>query len=149
MSGKYKFSFDIWSLLLFLVVMLPTFIWLALPPPNDILRRESITKSLDMVASICQVCMIVILCFFKNTECEKIRFTPFIVITVFCCLLYFACWVFYYAGIVNVFVIVGLTIPPCLAFLFFAIDRKNNVALIPVLIFTVCHFVHAMVNFIG
>ncbi len=148
MTKRYSLAFDMWSIVLFLFVMLPTFIWLAVPAPNDILRAESITKPFDMVASICQVLMIVILCFLKSTECKKIRISPFILAVLFCCALYFASWIFYYAGITNALVIVGLTVPPCLAFLFFSIDRKNYVALIPIAIFTICHIVYAIVNFI-
>lgn len=65
-----------------------------------------------------------------------------------CYLLYAASWIGYYNGMVNVIVILGLTIPPCFTFLFFAIDRKNGIALIPISIFTVCHLIYGVVNFI-
>ncbi len=42
MLKNYKLSFEIWGLLLFLIVMIPNFIWFAIPAPNDILRAESI-----------------------------------------------------------------------------------------------------------
>jgi len=48
----------------------------------------------------------------------------------------------------NAIVILGLTIPPCMAFLFFAIDRKNYLSIIPISIFTVCHFIYGFVNYI-
>lgn len=148
MVRKYSFGFDMWSIVLFLIIMLPTFIWSAIPSPNDILRTESITKPLDILASLCQIAMIIILCFLKNTEYKKIHISPFILVTLCCCLLYFTSWGFYYRGITNAMVIVGLTIPPCLAFLFFAIDRKNTIALIPISIFTLCHLIYGIVNFI-
>ena len=68
--------------------------------------------------------------------------------TAICCLLYFLCWIFYYAGVTNAIVILGLIIFPCLAFLFFAVDRKNMIAVIPMSIFMVCHLIYGMVNFI-
>ena len=40
MLKNYKLSFEIWGLLLFLIVMIPNFIWFAIPAPNDILRAE-------------------------------------------------------------------------------------------------------------
>ena len=52
------------------------------------------------------------------------------------------------SGIVNAIVILGMTIPPCLAFLFYAIDRKNGIALIPILIFTICHLIYGVANYI-
>lgn len=148
MFKKYGLSFDIWSLLLFLTIMIPNFIWFAVPAPNDILRTESITQTLDAAASICQIITIIILCIFRNRECNKISISPYIISVIICCLLYFTSWIVYYIGIVNAIVILGLTIPPCLAFLFFAIDRENKIAIIPILIFTICHLIYGAVNFI-
>ena len=148
MLKRYKLSFEIWGLLLFLIVMIPNFVWFAIPAPNDILRAESITEMVDTVASVCQILMIVSICIFRNRESEKLCISPFVIMVIVCCLLYVASWIAYYNGMTNVIVILGLTIPPCLAFLFFAIDRKNGIALIPVSIFTICHLVYGVVNFI-
>lgn len=71
MLKKYEFGFDVGCLLLFLIIMIPNFIWFAAPAPNDVLRMDSITETLDSVASICQVLMITILCVFRNRECKK------------------------------------------------------------------------------
>ena len=61
---KYRFGFDVWALVLFFIIMMPNFIWFAVPAPNDILRGESITKTVDEIASICQVLMVMSLCIF-------------------------------------------------------------------------------------
>lgn len=148
MLKNYKLSFEIWGLLLFLIVMIPNFIWFAIPAPNDILRAESITEMVDTAASVCQILMIVAICIFRNRESKKLCITPHIIMVAICYLLYVASWIAYYNGMANVIVILGLTIPPCLAFLFFAIDRKNGIALIPISIFTICHLVYGVVNFI-
>lgn len=66
MYKKYKLGFEIWGALLFLIIMIPNFIWFAVPAPNDVLRVDSVTKVLDTVASVCQVLMIVLLCVLKN-----------------------------------------------------------------------------------
>ncbi len=145
---RYKLEFDIWGLLLFLIIMIPNFIWFVIPAPNDILRANSITETIDTVASICQVLIVVALCIFRNREASKLCATHLVFISAGCCLLYFISWIFYYVGIVNALVILGLTIPPCLAFLFFAIDRKNRIAIIPISIFTICHLIYGVVNFI-
>ena len=148
MLKRYKLSFEIWGLLLFLIVMIPNFVWFAIPAPNDILRAESITEMVDTVASVCQILMIVSICIFRNRESKKLYISPFVIMVTVCYLLYVASWIAYYNGMTNVIVILGLTIPPCLAFLFFAIDRKNGIALIPISIFTICHLVYGIVNFI-
>ncbi len=42
----YKIGFEAGGLVLFAVIMLPNFLWFAVPTPNDVLRRESITPTL-------------------------------------------------------------------------------------------------------
>lgn len=148
MLKKYKLSFDIWGLLLFLIIMIPNFIWFAVPAPNDVLRADSITETIDTVASICQVLMIVAICVFVNRNRSKFSITPLIISVIICCLLYFVCWIVYYFGIENTVIILGLTVFPCLAFILFAIDRKNIIAMIPISVFTICHLIYAVVNFI-
>ena len=148
MLKKYKMGFDIWGLIVFLIVMIPNFIWFAVPAPNDILRKESVTVVIDTIGSIFQMLMIFSLCVFISLERKKLSFTKTIIAVFWCCVIYFASWMFYYLGITNAVVILGLTIPPCMAFLFFAIDRKNYISIIPISIFTICHFMYGVVNYI-
>lgn len=148
MLKKYKIGFDIWGLMIFLIIMIPNFIWFAVPAPNDILRADSATEIVDTIASVCQVLMVIALCLLINKERKKISITKLITASICFCLLYFTSWVVYYSGITNSMVILGLTIPPCLSFLFFAIDRKNIFAVIFISIFTICHLIYGTVNFI-
>lgn len=103
---EYKFGFNIYGLLLFLIIMILNFIWFAIPAPNDVLRAESVTEVIDIIASVCQVLML------------------------------------------NTGIILGLTISPCMAFLFFAIDRKNMIAVVPISIFLICHLIYGIANFV-
>lgn len=148
MLKKYKIGFDIWALVLFVIIMIPNFIWFAIPAPNDILRVESVTKIPDTIASISQVVMLVALCVLINMRREKRNVTRFIMAVIINCMLYYICWIFYYIGVSNAVVILGMTIFPCLGFLFFAIDRKNNIAIIPISIFAICHLIYGIVNYI-
>lgn len=102
----------------------------------------------DAIASICQVLMVITLCIFVNRRSCKLRITPLIITVMICCLLYFVSWIGYYFGIVNAVIILGLTIPPCLAFMFFAIDRRNMIAVVPISIFLLCHLIYGIFNFI-
>ena len=52
---KYQFGFGVWGLALFLLIMVPNFIWFAIPAPDDVLRHESVTPFIDTLASIFQV----------------------------------------------------------------------------------------------
>lgn len=148
MMRTYKISFDPWGLLLFLLIMIPNLIWFVVPAPNDILRGESATGLLDTIASVCQVLFIAALCVVVNRERPALRLTPVICGCVGSGVLYYAGWILYYLGFTNPPVILLLTVPPCLAFLLFAVDRKNFVAVIPIMIFSVCHLIYGAVNFI-
>lgn len=144
---QYKLTFDIWGLVLFLLIMLPNFIWFAVPAPNDILRVESATEFLDRIASGCQILFVAALCVVVNQERDALGLTRLIRGCIGCGLLYYAGWILYYLGFTNPPVILLLTVPPCLAFLFFAADRKNFAAMVPAMIFTVCHLIYGIVNF--
>ena len=148
MLKKYKLGFDISGLVIFLIIMLPNFIWFAFPAPNDILRQESITPIVDIIGSVCQIIFVASLCIVINKERDSIRISPLLISTAFCIGLYFLGWVLYYNGIVNPMVIICLTLPPCIALIFFALDRKNIIAFIPTVCFTICHLIYGIVNFI-
>lgn len=145
----YRFGFDLWGLLLFLLVMLPNFIWFAVPATNDVLRTESMTPIADTIASVCQVLMIACLCFVINGRRSKLRFSPLVIATIACIVVYYAGWLLYYGGVATPWVILLLTLPPCLTFIFFAIDRRNLPAVLFATIFAVCHLIFAVVNFIA
>ena len=146
-NSRYRFGFDIWGLLLFLLVMAPNFIWFAFPAPDDILRTESVTPVVDILGSVFQVLTVACLCFVIHKERSKFRFSPLVVATIACLATYYIGWLLYYAGITAPWVILLLTLPPCLAFILFAIGRKNLPAVVSVVGFTVCHCIFGVVNF--
>lgn len=146
--GNYKIGFDIFGLALFLVIMLPNFIWSAVPAVNDVLRDESITPIIDTIASIFQVIMILALCIIINVKRQKPMDKPLLIGIIAMILLYAIGWIIYYAGITNPIVILDLCIAPCLAFIMFSISRKNIVALICAVVFMICHVLYGIINFI-
>lgn len=147
-TSRYRFGFDFWGLLLFLLVMLPNFIWFAVPAPNDILRTDSVTPVVDAVGSVFQVLTVACLCFVIHKSRSKLRFSSLIVATIICIAIYYIGWVLYYTANVSPIVILLLTVPPCLAFILFAADRKNLPAVASAAGFTVCHLIFGMANFI-
>ena len=130
------------------MIMIPNFIWFAVPAPNDVLRGDSVTAVFDMIASICQVIMVFLLCALINENAKKLMISRNIVVCAVCVILYFTSWILYYHGITNAIVILGLTFFPCMAFQFYAIDRKNMIAMAPIAVFTICHLIYGVVNFI-
>ncbi|MCQ2593216.1 MAG: hypothetical protein MJ188_10590 [Treponema sp.] len=148
MLKKYSFGFDFLGLSLFVLVMIPNFIWFAVPAPNDILRTDSLTPIIDVIGSISQVIFIAAMCMLVKKDVEKIRFSKLIIAALIMVVLYFTGWILYYCDFVNSAVIILLTIPPCTAFILYTVDRKNFIAVIPGVIFTICHIIYGAVNFI-
>ena len=148
MLKKYRVGFDIFGLLLFLLVMIPNFIWFEVPAPNDILRAESITPLIDGIGSVSQVIFIAAICILKRKGIDRIRLSKLIILSLAMVITYFIGWILYYNGIVNLIAIILLTIPPCMAFILYAVDRKNVIAIISTVIFTVCHVIYGAVNYI-
>lgn len=145
---NYRLGFDGWGLGLFLLIMLPNFVWFALPAPNDVLRNESATPLLDSIAQVFQIVMAAALCAVVNTARGKPIKRGYLAGTAACAAVYFAGWIAYYAGTANAVVILALCLAPCVAFLVFALARKNGIALISGGIFTLCHLIFAIENFI-
>ncbi|HHW01176.1 MAG TPA: hypothetical protein GXX36_16700 [Clostridiaceae bacterium] len=148
MLKKYKTGFDVWALILFLAVMLPNLYWFAFPAPNDVLRSESVTPVIDMIASISQVLMIGALCIIKRRDVENLRWSNKILAMIICYVIYMLCWFVYYQGYVDEIIIFLLCLAPCLTFVFYALDRKNYIAILPLGLFTICHLFFAIANFI-
>lgn len=145
---KYRFGFDIWGAVIFLTVMIPNFIWFAVPAPNDILRKTSVTEVADIIGSVLQAVFVGSICFLINKERNALRLSPMIKAAAVCIVLYFAGWILYYNGLAGAGVIISLTLLPCLAFIFFALDRKNMIAVFSAAGFTVCHLIYGIVNYI-
>ena len=146
---KYKFSFDAWGLALFLLIMVPNVIWAAIPAPNDILRQESVTPLIDIIASICQVIMIAALCLLIRKDMPRITMrSKWLWICTTSIIIYFICWVLYYSGVTEKHILLSLSIFPWISLITYEIDRKNWIALIPTLVFTVLHIIYALLNFV-
>ena len=145
---NYRLGFDIWALVLSLSVMVPTIIWTFVPAPNDILRAESTTPVLDIAASVLQFMAISCICVLNNKGAGKIRFTPLVLLSALCVLLYYAGWTIYYCGISSPWVILLMTIPPSVALILYAVDRRNLPAIVLASLFAVLHLLFAVANFI-
>ncbi|MFT3984731.1 MAG: hypothetical protein QM697_12555 [Lachnospiraceae bacterium] len=146
---KYQFGFNVWGLALFLLIMIPNFIWFSVPAPHDVLRQESVTPFIDRVASICQVVMIAAICLLRRKDVRKFTIrSKWLWICMAAVIIYFICWAGYYLGVAEEFALLSLGVLPCIAFIAYEIDRKNWIALIPTLVFTVLHVIYSLLNFV-
>lgn len=147
MLKKYKFGFDVSGFILFLFVMIPNFIRFAFPAPNDVLRVESVTKTTDMIGSLFQVLMIVSLCTLINMNRAKLKVSLWIIGVFSLVVLCYTFGLLYYMGNTNIYTTLGLTVFPCIVFLFYSIDRKNIIALFLTMAYLACPLTYAIVNF--
>lgn len=145
---QYTMGFEPWGLCLFAIIMLPNLVWMAHSVPNDVLRAESVTPVVDMLGSICQVAMVFCLCFIRRVDAMPLRLSPLIIAVLACVLVYLAAWGCYFAGIADTVVLLLLTLAPCAAFLLFLADRLNGIGLIPAALFTLCHIIFTIANFL-
>ena len=147
-NTTYKFKFDLPGLIIFLIIMIPNFIWFGVKAPHDVLRAESVTKTVDIIGSVCQLLMIICLILIVNQTREKLRPTTLLKVAGAAVVLYYIWWVIYYTGSTHPVVLLGLAIFPCVAFLLYAIDRKNLPAVVFTAGFAICHVIYTIVNFI-
>ena len=146
--NNYKFGFNISALVIFAIIMLPNIIWFIVPFENDILKGQSSTEILDTIGIVLQILMIMLLCVIRNDEVKEFRFSLFIILSVVFCLLYYICWVLYFCSIVNGVVLIGLCILPCLSFTFYAVDRKNYIAILFIALYFIFHLISTIINYL-
>ena len=144
---NHRMGFDPWGLGLFLLIMIPNFVWFAFPAPNDVLRGESVVPVLDAVGQIFQIGIVAALCGVANITQGRPKRGYQISIAV-CVGLYFTGWAIYYTGITSAIIILDLCLAPCGALLLYALTRKNITAVISAGGFTLCHLIYGIVNFI-
>lgn len=148
MKLNYRIKFELLALILFALIMLPNIIWACIKTDNDILRQISVTPVIDMIGSVCQVVFVALLCLVSRTDRAKIRVNTYIILTCLFTLLYYLSWVFYLCGSRSKIILLSLTLFPWLAFILYALDRKNYIALVPLSVFSVCHIIYCLYNFI-
>ncbi|RCW76916.1 hypothetical protein [Saliterribacillus persicus] len=145
----YTFSFNRMALLIFFIIMIPNFYWFIVSAPNDILKSDSVTPIIDTIATITQILMIFGLAFIRNKKATIFRFNSnWIVMVLICCLAYYVAWIIYYQGIIQPVIILSLSLFPSLAFLFYAIDRKNWVVVMFAITYTILHLIYGIINYI-
>lgn len=147
MNREYRIGFDVWGFVLFLLVMLPNFIWFLVPASYDVFRLESQTPEVDVVASFFQVVMVAMICMFIKLDAAPFKLkSPFVLTAGGCCLIYYITWILYYLDFINGPLIIAMCLLPCMAFFFYELDRKNYLSMIPTIGFTICHLIYGLVN---
>lgn len=143
----YRWGIDFSSIVIFLLVMIPNVIWFAIPAPHDILRRDSLTPNLDVLASVLQILMIASLCLLVTDEQDKvIKQSEWYSIGLMIGIYWFG-WLFYYAGCTHLLILMTLCAVPCMIFMVTASFQKKLPAFVLAVLFAICHLTCGIVNF--
>lgn len=148
LTDRYTMGFEPWALVLFAAIMLPNILWGLFPAPNDVLRAESVTPAIDTVGMVFQAAMIFCLALICRTDRKPLRLCGYTWAVLGCVLVYWLCWGCYYMGLAHAVVLLAMTLVPCAAFILLALERRNGIALIPAVGFTLCHVYFAFANFL-
>lgn len=144
---NYRLHLDIWGLGLFVMIMMPNFIWAWIPAPEDIFRRGTVTPNLDLLSSIIQVFMVAFLCFFVNRRGHNAVEQRSMLGICLSVTLYLFGWIFYYIGFQGSINVLILSLSPCAAFLFYTWSRKNGPAFAVTVIFAILHTLRGVLNY--
>ncbi len=123
----YRFTFDLLGFLLFLVIMLPNFIWFAVPAPQDVLRTaKSVFPTIEKLGSIFQILFIATLCLLRNVPQVPLKKRCWRIGIMGMVLLYFVGWSCYYANIVNFIVLLDLCLCPLPGITSICVDTQKR-----------------------
>lgn len=146
---KYRMGWDYFAILLFLCLLVPTFIWLGVRKAGDVLSAASLCPEVDIAGYVFLGVTAFVAAFVVRKDREKINFYSFpFLFFALSLALYFAAWIFYFCGYENWAVFLFLALFPCTAIASYAVLRKNWFALVPLAVFFSLHLSSAFINFI-
>ncbi len=149
--SRYQFSFSIYGLIAFILQELPYLPWLLRPPiDNPLANNIAATPLFGMLEQTGGIMTVVLLIVVirKDTAKPKMK-DQFFVVAAILLFAYYICWVCYFAGMTNGWLIViGLSAVVPLYYLSISLWMKNYFALITSLLFLVGHTGSNIINYL-
>lgn len=148
---QYKINFSFYGFVAFVLQELPYLPWLLWPPKNNPLANNiAATPLLGILEQVGGVLTIAMLILIVRKDNIRPNFKKgYFRLALICLIIYYGCWICYFAGITNGWIIVlGLSAPVPLYYLFIALGLKNPFAIIPSVVFLLGHTVSNAMNFI-
>jgi hypothetical protein len=148
---QYKIGFSLCGFLAFVIQELPYLPWLLWPPQNNPLANNiPVNLAFGIMEKIGGILTVVLLIFIVRKTVTKINFKGiFSIISVLCILVYYICWVCYFLGITNGWLIVfGLSAVVPIYYFSFAIWIKNGFAVISSVLFFIGHTGSNIINYL-
>jgi hypothetical protein len=148
---QYKIGFSIFGLIAFVLQELPYLPWLLCPPEKNPLANNvpinAFFGSLEKLGGILTVGLLILI--INKSVIRPIFKNKLFYISVLCLISYYICWIFYFFGVTNAWLIViGLSAVVPIYYLFIALWLKNYFAIFTSIIFFIGHTGSNMINFL-
>jgi len=148
---QYKVGFSLYGLIAFVLQEIPYLPWLLLPLVNNPLANN-IPKNmyfgmLEKFGGVLTVALLIIV-INKSVIQPKLN-NRFFLVSAFCLITYYVCWIFYFSGFTNAWLIViGLSAVVPIYYFFIALWLKNYFAVFTSIIFFIGHTGSNIINFL-
>jgi len=146
-----KIGFSIFGIIAFALQELPYLPWFLWPPVNNPLKNNiPINIYLGMLEKFGGILTVGLLIIVINRSVIRPGFkSELFLISALCLFAYYICWIFYFLGFTNAWLIViGLSAVVPIYYLFIALWLKNYLAVFASIIFLIGHTGSNMVNFV-
>ena len=146
-----KIGFSLFGLIAFLLQELPYLPWLMFPPKNNPLEnnipQNVFFGTIEKIGGVLTVALLMLVIQKFNTQ--KDFKNKYFLIAVLCLIIYYVCWILYFNGITNVWlIIIGLTAIVPMYYFFVAMWLKNYVAVIASILFFIGHTISNIINYV-
>ena len=148
---QYKIGFSLYGLLAFLFQELPYLPWLLIPPIDNPLENNIPLNiffgTIEKVGGVLTVASLIIVT--QKITVKNDFKNKFFIIAVVCLGVYYFCWLLYFNGITNFWlIIIGLTAVVPVYYFFIALWLKNYIAVITSILFFFGHTISNIINFV-
>jgi len=148
---QYKVGFSLYGLIAFILQELPYLPWFLWTPVNNPLANN-IPKNvffgiLEKFGGILTVSLLILI--INKSVIRPILNSKLFFVSGFCLIVYYVCWIFYFLGFTNAWLIViGLSAIVPIYYFFIALYLKNYFALLASIIFFIGHTGSNIINFL-
>ncbi|MCK9524572.1 MAG: hypothetical protein M0R49_01410 [Limnochordia bacterium] len=144
-----RMGFSKFGFLVAFLQLLPNIVWALFPPePNILTANASLQPFLEYGEHILGVSIVIMLMFLVGGNDQRLipRGKPTI-LALGAILLYWVCWILYYAGMQGNVVIYSMVVLPPIAFFLAGIAKRVSIISIAAMLFVVFHILVTLENF--
>jgi hypothetical protein len=149
--NQYKIGFSLFGLIAFILQEIPYLPWLFWPPvDNPLANNDPANIFLGILEQVGGILTVALLILLLNKSVIRPNFgNKYFIFAFICLVFYYVCWICYFAGITNGWLIViGLSAIVPLYYFFIALWNKNIFAVIFSILFFIGHTVSNIINYL-